>query len=104
MNPLIKILALVQRLTSSALCAAIPNSLVLLRDWGREAITERNTAADTATTIDDPLEQRYALLEQALANDPPSIRNEILEAYREVRARTAAHAEQLRIQIPLSLQ
>ena len=102
MNSLVKILALLARLRAAA--CPFPSSLSLLGGWTREAITDRNKAATAASAIDDPLESRFALLEKALANDPPAVRREILAAYREVHARSERAAAELRIQIPLALQ
>lgn len=101
--PLVRVLALALRVRASAACI-FQQSLGWIVVWSRREISFRNETAEAVRAIDDPLESKAALLEQALANDPPAVRREILSAYREMHCRTERHAAALRIQLPLSLQ
>jgi hypothetical protein len=100
-HPAVKSLRLLQRL--QACTPLFETSFRWLAKWWRDMVDRLNRAAEAAQAIDDPLERRRAKIEQALANDPPALRREILAALDEVHARSESRAAELRVQLPLCL-
>ena len=100
-KPTVIILALVRRLHAAGCSFAL--SLGLIAEATHQEIAQRNAAADEASAIDMRIAAIQVKLEQALANDPPRLRREILAVVAEFHARERALAASLRVQLPLSL-
>lgn len=101
MKPTLFILALVRRMQAAGCSFAL--SLGLIVEAAHREVDERNAAADEATAIDARMASIQGKLEQALANDPPRLRREILGVVAEFHRRELALADGLRVQLPLPL-
>ncbi len=99
--PIVRIYCLIVRMGASS-ANVFRHATTLLLGWCVEEADFRNTAAQSASAIDDPIESKRAMIEECLRNDPPHLRRAVLAALDEAHARTEAQAAALRVQLPLT--